>query len=649
MTFSFLTEDNLGEKYASAKKYTEKLTRPFQEFERIANNQPSEQRDPRYSDVTDGTTASVVRKSGKRVVQQLPTGVVQSDDDDDWLPIVAGFVLTNKIIPYANLDYDLIQKCWQAIESGGKFGSTPTYVPFVNHDGYFCPDLSEPYWADVFIPEGYKSANSTPYRFLRSWWQEDDVDAQIDQEKKLMKQAKARGEKYESTWDLEALKRIKDMYSTKDADEQNPSERDRGTNPQGIEVVLGLQDGVGATFFTFVPEADDKGELDVTIVRRKKNKDPRGKMNLFWFFYDTDGLNPLGRGVVELIGPLQNLIDTDMQMYQWNRALGLAPPINVYGSGSKKIVYAPNAINKMTDPNGKIEAMDVDTSALLKYPELYGLQKSQLLNLVSSPDTSISAEVGNPGFGKTPTAINAQAANVSVDDNYIRKNFEAWFEMWCEAAINIFFAERTGKEFLQLDKDTIAKLKKLADREKFDMSLINENNEILIDYDTATPILKFRVDASTSKMKDDANQLAALTGLKDTLDGSQVLAQIVPPENVIAVWNALVSNSGVEDPEELAVDIEEFKAQQEMAQQQAMAQAQMDAQTQQAQAQAQTTQAQAQIMQQPQVDPEDEQIVTELQSMGVPDDLIAQAIDLLNQDTPAEDVLAAIEGVMSNA
>lgn len=648
MVFSYLTESNLGDKYEAAKKYTELNTKPYPEFERIANNQPSDQRDPRYSDVTDGTTSATVRKRGKRVVQQLPTGKVESDNDEDWLPIVAGFVFTNKILPYANLDFDLIQKCWQVIENGEKFGGVPTYAPFVNHDGYFCSDLSIPYWADVFLPEGYKSGNSAPYQFIRTWWQEDDVDEQIAQEKRLKKEAKARGEEYESTWDLDALKGVKKSLSRKESDEQTPQERERDLNPEGIEIVTGLQVGVGATFYTFCPTDDDDGnESGVTILRRKKNKDPRGKMPVIWYYADHDGTNPFGRGTVELVGPLQNLIDSDMQMYQWNRALMLAPPINVYGSGSKKISYAPNAINRMTDPNGKIEPMNVDTSAVVNYPDLYGLQKSQLLNLVSSPDTSISAEVGNPGFGKTPAALNQQQASISVDDNYVRKNFEAWFETWAETAINIYFAERTGKETLQLDKETVAELSKLAEKGKFDMNLINENNEILIDYDTATPALKFRVDASTSKMKDDVTQGDILTQLLATLESSPILSQTVPPEKVLAAWNAIIANSGVENPEDLKIDIEEFIQQQEMA-----AQQQMEAEAAVQQQAMQQGAIEGEVVEQPQaqLSPEDTEIVAMLQEIGAPDELIAQALPLLDDPNyTADDILAAVTAEMGVA
>lgn len=651
MIFSFLNTSNLGKKYAAAKEYTESLTDPFPDFERIARNRPKENIDRRYPRTTDGTTAAIIRKTGKRVVQQLPTGKVECDYED-WLAVIAEFVYTNRIIPYANEEYDFIQKCWHVIERGMTFGSTATYTPFVSHDGHFSPDLTLPYWGDVFLQPGKTSGYACDYVFMRSWWQEEDVDALIDQQKKLKKAAKERGEEFDSSWDLKALESIKERSTKKDEKAQTPSEEARNSNAEGIEVITGFQKGVEATFYTFVPSAGEDQD-DVTVVRTKVNKDPRGKIPIDWYYNDIDGSNPLGRGVVELVGGLQNLIDGDMQAYQWNRALMLNPPVIKRGSFSKKkVIYSPGVIIDVgEDPNADVKPLSVDTSAVANYPDLYGLQKSQLLNLVSSPDTSISAEVGNPGFGKTPSAINAQQATVSVDDNFIRKMFEAWLENWSETAINLYFAEREGTELLQLDEATVKRLMKLAQEGKFDPSMINEKNEILIDYTTATPALHFRVDASTSKMKDDSQQGEILNGLLQSVEASPMLSQLVPPEKILAAWNRIVTNSGVEDPEDLSIDLEEFKQQQEQAMQEQQMMAEQQAQAE------MMPQEMPQGMELPpeeipiemQPDPEDAQLAEMLMQMGIPESLIQESIDMSNNGYTADQILEALNGVMSDA
>lgn len=648
MIFSYLKEDNLSKLYSESKKYTESLTQPFKEFERIARNLPKQNIPKKYPKTTDGTTASIIKQRAKRTVQQIPTGRVISDDQNDWLPIVADFILNHKIIPYANEDYDLIQKSLNLVERADTFGAAASYTPFLNHDGYFSPDLSLLYWGDVFIQPGKKSAAASKYLFVRTWVQPEDIDALIDQEKQLAKSAKQRGEKYESTYDLKALESVRDDVSNKDDKAQTPHEQELAVTSSGVEFITGFQIGVGATYFTFVPNSSD--DKEVTIIRRKVSKDPRGKYPIQWIFGDIDGSNPLGRSICAFVGGLQNLIDSDMQMYQFNRALSLDPPIIKRGNFSKnKIITAPGVVIDLgVEQGASIDAMSVDTTGIAQYPNLYGLQKSQLLNLVSSPDTSVSAEVGNPGFSKTDSGVKALQNRISVDDNSRTKNFEAWFEEWAECAVNLFFAERTGTEELQLDNKTAARLRKLADEGYFDESKLSEDNKILINYDTDTPALKFRVDASTSTKKSESEQLDANLALLERLEQSQLLQQIIPADKIAATWNAIVSASGVEDPENLSVDLEEFKKQQEEAQAQAQAQMQAQAAAQELpQEQAMDAGpelAQENQEQQPSVD---DLLTQELRAMGAPDSLIADALDAADKGMSADQILESIHQLMT--
>lgn len=535
------------ETFKTSRQYTEGLTDRFFEYERIARNLPHSSIPKEYPKTTDGTTASIIRKTPHRIIQQIPTGTVHSDTED-WLTVIASFIYTNKIIPSANEGYALIQKCWNVVERFLTFGFCPTYVPFVEHGGYFCTDLRLPYWGDIFVQPGKLSDADSNFMFLRSWWQTKDLEALIDAQSKIK-------DKSQRTWDTEALARVKDFTTTKDEKAKTPSERESQINSKGgVELITGFQRGIGAKFFTFHVNSGE-------IVRTKINKDPRGELPISFAYGDIDGFNPLGRGIVELVGPLQNLMDSEMQMYQYNRALQLNPPLIKRGNFSKnKIKFAPNIIIDVgSSPDANVEPLKIDTTALANFPNNYGLMKSQMLNLLSSPDTSISADVGNPGFSKTPQGVEASKANLSVDDHYVRKQFETWFERWSETAINLYFAERTGVEELQLDKATAEKLQKLAAEQKFDINLLSQDNKIRINYDSATPALKFEVDASTSKTQDEVKQLQSLSSLEDLLRKSDLLQSIVPPNKQIGLWNAFVDNSGVEGPENLKLDEEEIQ------------------------------------------------------------------------------------------
>lgn len=552
----YLTPENIAETFSTSRSYTESLTDNFPEFERLMRNKPHPSIPKEYPKVTDGTTASIVRKTPHRIIQQLPTGKVKSDTED-WLSVVAQFVYTHKIIPNANEGYALLQKCWQVVERFLGFGSCPTYTPFVtHHSGYMCPDLRLPYWGDVFLQPGKLSDEDSSYIFLRSWWQTNDLDALIASQKKIKEENR--------TWDVEALEKVKKIETTKDDKARTPHERELSVNTRGgVELITGFQRGVGAKFYTFHSQntgSGDQPKYEGTIVRTKVNKDPRGELPISYAYGDIDGSNPLGRSVIDLVGGMQNLMDGEVQMYQYNRALQLNPPLIKRGNFSvNKVKFAPNIIIDVgTEPDATVEPLKIDTTALANFPNNYGLMKSQLLNLLASPDTSISAEVGNPGFSKTPQGVEASRANLNIDDNYVRKQFETWFERWSETAINLYFAERTGIEELQLDKETAAELIELAKEDKFDPNLLSQDFKVRINYDTATPALKFEVDASTSKMQDELRQLESYRGIVDLLDKSEFLRSVVPPNKQMALWNAIITNSGAEDPEKLSVSEEEL-------------------------------------------------------------------------------------------
>lgn len=493
--YQYLTEKNIVEVFKTSRQYTESLTDDFHEYERLMRNKPHANIPKEYPKTTDGTTASYIRKTPHRIIQQLPTGKVVSDTND-WLSVLASFIYTNKIIPYANEGYALLQKCWTVVERFLGYGYCPTYAPFVNHGGYFCPDLRLPYWGDIFLQPGKLSDDDSNYIFIRSWWQTKDIDALIESQSKLSK-------KIQKTWDVGNLQKVKDIMVTKDEKAKTPIEREKQINDKGgVELITGFQRGMGANFYTFHVSSG-------LIVRTKENKDPRGELPVSFAYGDIDGSNPFGRSIISLVGGMQNLIDGEVQMYQYNRALMLNPPLIKKGSWDKnKAKFAPNAIIDLgTSADADLTPLQIDSKSLESFPANFGLMQSQIFQLLSAPNASTSAEVGNAGFSKTPQGVEQNKANLSIDDNYVRKQFETWFERWSETAINLYFAERTGVEELQLDADTAEQLRQLAADGKFDESLLSEDNKVRINYNSATEELHFRVDPTTSKKQDDAEQL----------------------------------------------------------------------------------------------------------------------------------------------
>lgn len=536
----FVKEENLYQNFEAAKTYMSPLFQPFAEFERIARNRPHPSIPKEMPRVTDGTLAGLIQETPKRIIQQIPTGKVKANDE--WLSILATYILEKEIL--ANSDYvvDLIQKCWAMTSKALTYGSQPVFVQFLQRGDNFVTDFSLPYIKHVLLEPGKLSDKDSNVIWVRTFWQRNQIEQIIEKEQNLSAKAKKRGEAYDGSWDIKALKEVLDKADSKDYDAQTPNEHDKGIDTRAIELDHCFQRGVGAKFYTISP-------ITKKVVRRKKNKDPRGAIPIHYMYANVDLSNPLGRGSVEMSGGMQNLLDSEVQTYQYMRAMMMNPTIVATGKVSASMIkFKPKHVIKISDPNATIKPLDLSTSSLERFPENYGLIKSQILNLNNSLDTSISSESGNPGFSKTPAGINANEVKLGVADNYIRKQFEANWQDVMETEVNLYFAEREGVSELEVDKATAAKLRKV------EPDSVNEKNMVRIDYSGETEKLRFRVDPSTSSLKDNQQQVDVIGGLIDKIEATPILQKLVPEDKIIGAWNAIVASSGIEDPEKLQID-----------------------------------------------------------------------------------------------
>lgn len=564
-----LTKENFSERWEDAKTYMAPLFEPLSEYERISRNRPHPGINAAYPKNTDGTLAAIIQEQPKRTIQQIPTGKVVADGDP-VKSIISNFVLTQRIIPNAISQADVLQKSWGIMSKALTFGSYGSMTFFGKHNDYTGADFKLFYIKDAFFERGKLTFADCNIFFVRSWYQPSDIDALIERHKG----------KDGSKWNVKRLEALKEQIKKKEQEAQSSGEKERNRAVEAIELITGFQSGIKAKFYVFAP---DLGDGEEGIVGEFENEDPRGVMPIQWLYANIDFENPLGRGIVELSGGTQNVIDSMLQSYQYMRALQLAPPMIKRGTWNKaQAKLQPNALMDLgTDPNNSLEALRLDTTALNNFTTDYGLFKSQIIALNNNGDTSISADVGNPGFSKTTAGVESQNLKLGVSDNYMRKQFEAWFGDTCESLLNIEFANKKGKEELQLDKDTADRIRNIGEAEA---ALVSEDDKFIINYDEYTDTLKFTVDASTSDKASTQSQLESLDSLLQRIEGSPLLSGLLQqyPDKAVELFNRFASLTGVEDQEKLAIDLEQFKADQEEAQaaaeQQAQAQSQLPAQ-----------------------------------------------------------------------
>lgn len=583
---------------------------PLQEYERIARNRPHPAIDKAYPKVTDGTLAAIIQETPKRYIQQLPTGMVKTSVGE-WLDLFATWKLLQDIIPHANCQADALQKSWRAGSNSMTYGAAHGYVFMDIYEGKLQANFKLPYITHVYLQKGKISTAESNVVFIEAWYQESDIDAIIDKEKQLKKD----DELYEGEWDIKKLEEYKKHVTSKAEKQKNPTERGTTTSgdSDGIRIMHAFQTGVGAKFYSFIPEQD---EDDQFVVRTKLSKDPRGVIPIHTLYMNIDLSNPLGRGVAEISGGMQNLIDSMTQGFQYSQALEMNPPVVKRGDIPRgAIKFVPNAIWDLgTDPNASVEPVKIATSAITNFPTNYGLMKSQILNLNSSQDNSISSESGNTQ-SKTQAGVKASEARLGVSDNYLRKQYESWFQDICETLLNLTFAETNGMHEEQLDKKTADKLRKLLpDGNEVIIWDTEDENTIYVDYDMLgdEPVY-FDVDFSTSQVKEDNSQVESLQLVKE------LVTDMLPPSKRMQLANKFIYKLGVEDPEDITFSEEELAQATEMEQMQ-----------------------QGNQGMQPQGSEEEMMLAQGLQERGFPPQLIEQAVVMFREGMAPQEILQVL-------
>jgi hypothetical protein len=550
LSFSYLDETTVFDAFKDSEKYMRPLFEPFNEYERISRNKPHPGIDKAYPKVTDGTTSSVIEKTPRRILQQIPTGLVISDQND-WLTLVANFKLAHQIIPNANDQFPFLQKCQMAISKALTYGSQPAYVYFTQHGKTFGPDMRLPYIKDVFLEPGKVSDTDSNFIMMRAWYQKRDLEAIIARENKLSSSAEKRGETYESGWNIQALQEIKDSVSQKDDLATTPNEKDKNNRNGGIEIIHCFQRGIGAKFYSIHMKTKQ-------IVRTRTNKDPRGELPIHYLYATADVSNPLGRGFVEMVGSMQNLMDSEVQMYQYNRALMLNPPMTKRGNWNKnQAKLAPNILVDLgSDANSAWEPVKIDSTALQSFSQNYSLMQSQMYQLLSAPTSNISASVGNTQMSKTPQGVKQADNNLNVDDTFIRNQGEAWLTKVFATMLNLDFAERSGTEELQLDTDTASDIRNLT---SYQEGQVSEDDKIRINYDSETEALDFKVDAGSSEQKDDADEIAQLKEIIADVNANpysiQYIQQAGKTLNLGEVYKQLFGKLGLKELDKIMTDV----------------------------------------------------------------------------------------------
>lgn len=535
MSFSYIKPDDLKQEYERSNHAMQGYFTDFPEYERIASAEPKNVREGN-PDVTDATTASFIETRPKSIVQKNPSGHVVLDNGNTDLADKMSEMVDTVILPNATTGGSVKTKCLTVVRNMLIYGAQPALCFIRNDDNYFGADFMTVDIRDVFLEPGKTNASDCNYIFLDTWYTKADIDSIIYTEKEL-----AKDKDYKSSWDLRKLAEMRNKTTAKTDDNIYSAANKSAEDAEFIKLVCAFQKGVGGTFYTFDP---DTGE----IIREWENLDPRGKIPIIYAYYDPDGKNPLGLSAIRLTRRLQDMLDTHFQNYQFQVGLKSAPPTKIRGNvNTESIVYEPYAVWDLgVDQNADASVVQTDNTLINTFPTTQGILKSNILNITNNGDTSVSAEVGNPGFSKTSAGVNAQQERIDIADNYLRGQFEEWFGEVLETMVNLHIAAH-----FQTEEDQVVPLSSRYIENKKDKDPAFDKTKETINYEEFKGVLaKFKVDASSSKLDNDREQLDTLNTLLETRikagDGMEQYLKLGP------LVYQIVKRSGVPNADEIA-------------------------------------------------------------------------------------------------
>ena len=531
----YLPRDEYAWTYYEAQKQARLFFLPFNEYERLADNEIREDLPPNMPKVNDGSLADLLQKTVMRVLAQMYTGTVKITESIDpqsgqptypqpWLNELANFVWSKKIVPNANTQAPFFRKAQLALYRALIYGACPIYNFYTSNGHYRGADFSIPYIRDVYLEVGKSSDLDSDYIFMDTYYTRLQLARVIAQANKLDEVG------VKSPWNVDELKKIYNSHveSQKDYLAKNKAERNRPVRSTQIKFTTVFQRGVEAPFDTFYAGG---GAMDnALIVRSKINEDPTGDIPVHFLYAYEDLVNPYGKGQIKLSGGTQNVLDYLTQLHVLATQLGLQPPVLVEGETQdtdiKSMIYAPSQF--WFTGGAKIDLMETSNSIYKEFPQAYGLYKSNLVNAQGTNQVDVSGESGNPIASKTDKGVAAREKTVTEFDNYLRGQFYNTFRRVSRNLLNIHFANMQGEDLEKLEADDAVKLTRAGlippDPENPDMPV---TNEILIEWDNLRGKFDFDIDPDSVVVKDNQDQIKALSSILDLVQGNPYFLQYI--------------------------------------------------------------------------------------------------------------------------
>lgn len=396
--------------------------------------------------VFDPTLSTLAIERSYRVMAQLQTGkVVGISKNDIGDSMLKNLILEKYVIPNANSQFDFLTKMRMVDMYSNIYGNFFTLVDWnIKKEGYVGPDVWLLNIRDVFPQVGAVSLEDSDYVIVRTWKPLsffEGLKGNKDYKnipqiiEKLKGKSGSKGKKSSQA----TSRREVDQYPEGDAPQDSgyfevltQYERDRWVDVCADADYLEFRD---------IKNPHDDNDLPVKC----KYSIP--------LLDDFMGMSDFERGA-----SMQKTKNSIWNLYLDGVAMSIFPPKlinkdNIASMSSLKDIPAAKWLVR-NQINNAAQTLNVSPQGIQTFDTVYRTVTASILNLFGTTDTNVSQNT-DPAFGKTPQALQMQAARENTRDNADRFYMEQYLTQVMKKFCNLLAKKQSTAIKLRLFEEEI--------------------------------------------------------------------------------------------------------------------------------------------------------------------------------------------------
>lgn len=415
--------------------------------EQLFHNQLNDtQSTQQKSQAFDPKLSTLAIERSYRVMAQLQTGKVRGISKNDiGDATLKNLVLEKYVIPNANAQFDFLTKMRMMDMYSNIYGNMFSLVDWdVKPNGYVGPDVWLLNIRDVFPQVGAVSLEDSDYIIVRTWRPLSYFQSKIDDK--------------DFTNIPEIIEKLKNTSGSKDTRSTSTSLSQREFNEYHNSPAA-----KGTGYYEVLTQFERDRWVDYCVDADMEFRDrdnPQDDNDLpvkckysIPLLDDFMGMSDFERG-----GPMQKVINSAWNLYLDAVKMSIFPPIlinkdNIASMSSITQTAAAkwlvrNQINNAAQP------LNLSPQGIQTFNNVYQVATASILNLFGTTDTNVTSQT-DPGFGKTPQALQAQQSRENTRDNADRFYMEQYLVSIMKKFCNLLSKKQSSAITIRLFKDEI--------------------------------------------------------------------------------------------------------------------------------------------------------------------------------------------------